>query len=327
MKTRITPSVQAKERFCKDCNLPISVYKEPYFHDRLALYDHLYHCIDKWALFCDELSKYSTEQDYFEEYNRVKDEAINFIKNTKEYQNFNQEDMNSFAVSFSGIPSKDVYKQSNDGRRFISIDMKKANFSALRHYSPSIFDYKKTWEEFMSRFTSNPHIINSKYIRQVIMGNCNPGRQVTYEKCLMDMVVAIATQYVGKNKVVSFSNDEVILDITGLSDDLTAFITKEIEERLSTESNIPYDVELFTLHQIPGTKGYAKCITYPEEKTEFKCMNSYELPFVLRAYNKEEVQESDKAFYFEGKLAHFDEVPEIDLPFLKECNREEEKEM
>ena len=235
--------------------------------------------------------------------------------------------MNSFAVSFSGIPSKDVYKQSNDGKRFISIDMKKANFSSLRHYSPSIFGYAKTWEEFINRFTNNPHIVNSKYIRQVIMGNCNPGRQVTYKKYLMDKVVAIATRYVDKDKVVSFSNDEVIMNITEIPDDLTAFITKEIEEKLSTESSIPFDIELFILHQIPGTTGYAKCITYPEEKTEFKCMNSYELPFVLRAYNGEEVEEDDKAFLFQGKMAHLDEVPGIDLTFLKEHEIEQEKEL
>ena len=46
MQTKITPSKQAKERFCKDCNLPISLYQEPYFQERLALYDPLYHCIE-----------------------------------------------------------------------------------------------------------------------------------------------------------------------------------------------------------------------------------------------------------------------------------------
>ena len=28
-----------KERFCKDCNIPIKIFDEPYFTERLELYD------------------------------------------------------------------------------------------------------------------------------------------------------------------------------------------------------------------------------------------------------------------------------------------------
>ena len=73
-------SNKAKERFCKDCNIPIKIYQEPYFKDRLELYDRFYGTLDKWRIFTRELQKYKSEQDYFEEYNRVKDTAINSIK-------------------------------------------------------------------------------------------------------------------------------------------------------------------------------------------------------------------------------------------------------
>jgi hypothetical protein len=74
-------SVRAKERFCKDCNIPLRLFHEPYFMDRLKLYDRFYGTLEKWNLFVEELQKYHCEQDYFEEYNRVKDDAINCIKN------------------------------------------------------------------------------------------------------------------------------------------------------------------------------------------------------------------------------------------------------
>ena len=97
---------------------------------------------------------------------------------------FIEDDMNKYAVTHTDLPTKDIFKPSNDGKLFISIDMRKANFSALKNYDSGIFDSVDTWEEFISRYTDNKHIINSKYIRQVILGNCNPKRQVTYENIL-----------------------------------------------------------------------------------------------------------------------------------------------
>ena len=44
-------SIRAKERFCKDCNIPIRIFQEPYFTDRLTLYNKFYGtlCFVKWG--------------------------------------------------------------------------------------------------------------------------------------------------------------------------------------------------------------------------------------------------------------------------------------
>lgn len=323
----INISEKLKERFCKDCNLPINLFKEPYFTERLKLYDSVYHCLEKWKIFQSELKKYPSEQDYLKEYNRVKDTAILCIKNSEDFMRFNAEDMNHFAIKHTGISNKDIYKPTNDGKIFVSIDMKKANFSALSHYSKDIFQNAFTWEEFISKFTDNQHIIQSKYIRQVIMGNCNPGRQVTYEKYLMDKVMYIVERHIQPDRIVFFSNDEIVCDLTGLSLDIYSSMVHNLQCEIEHNFDIPFRTEIFTLHQVPNTSGYIKNISYPQEKIEFKCFTNYELPFVLRAYNHEEVRESDKTFLFDGRLAHFDEIPEIDLSFLQEKEITEDKEL
>lgn len=312
-------SVKLKERFCKDCNIPIRIFQEPYFTERLKLYDKFYGTLEKWDLFLEELNKYSCEQDYFEDYNRVKDEAIMSIKNSEAYQRFNEEDMNKYRVKYTGLPSKDIFHLNNDKKIFISIDMRKANFSALQHYGDSIFKSMfsgaSTWEDFIGLFTDNKHIINSKYIRQVILGNCNPKRHVTYEKYLMDNVLDILIkefEYSIKD-VVFFSNDEIILDMESYVNCIK--LKKYTEELLFKESDIPLKVELFKLHKINGTDGYYKEIYkgISETEIEFKCLDNYILPFVLRHFLKEEVTEYDKVFYHEGLLANFIEVPEIEV--------------
>lgn len=313
-------SARAKERFCKDCNIPIRLFQEPYFTDRLILFDKFYGTLEKWKLFVEELEYYKCEQDYFEEYNRVKDKAINCIKNSEAYQRFNAEDMNKYRVTHDNLQSKDIFKPTNDGRTFISIDMKKANFSSLLHYckniGESMFADASEWNDFMSFFTDNKHITNSKYIRQVILGNCNPKRHITYEKWLMDNVLGILDSVLNvMDKVVFFSNDEIVLDVTDINESNRSSYFVYVQTTIEKIVNVPLRVELFTLHKIHGTDGYYKEIfnNDGEKDIEFKCLDNYMLPFVIRHFLGEEVTDSDKVFYHEGLLAQFIEVPKIEV--------------
>lgn len=308
-------SEKLKERFCKDCNIPLKLFKEPYFTDRLQLYDSYYNTLDKWNIFVRELEKYRCEQDYLEEYNRVKDTAINDIKLSDGYNRFNEEDMGKYSVKYKDLPSKDIYKPSNVGELFISIDMRKANFSALKFYDKSIFSNADTWEEFVGRYTENKHIVNSKYIRQVILGNCNPKRQVTYEKYLMGFVLEVLIDELGysASDIAFFSNDEIVINMGKYEDCINK--QKILEMVVNVRFNIPFRIELFYLHKITGTNGYYKEIVKNiiEREYEFKCLNNYTLPFVLRKFNGEEITENDKLFYHEGLLSKFIEIPEIEI--------------
>lgn len=308
-------SEKLKERFCKDCNIPLRLFKEPYFTDRLQLYNSYYNTLDKWNIFVRELEKYKCEQDNLEEYNRVKDAAINNIKLSDGYNRFNEEDMGKYSVKYKDLPSKDIYKPSNVGKLFISIDMRKANFSALKFYDKSIFSNADTWEEFIERYTENKHIVNSKYIRQVILGNCNPRRQVTYEKYLMDLVLEVLIDELGysASDIAFFSNDEIVIDMEKYKDCIRK--RELIEWQIKRYFNIPFRIELFYLRKITGTNGYYKEIVKNiiEREYEFKCLNNYTLPFVLRKFNREEITENDKVFYHEGLLSKFIEIPEIEI--------------
>lgn len=245
----------------------------------------------------------------------MKDAVILDIKNTEIYQKFNEEDMNKYAVSHKNLPNKDIFKPSNDGKCFISIDMRKANFSSLHHYDSNIFSGASSWEEFIGRYTDNQHIINSKYIRQVILGNCNPKRHITYEKYLMDGVLTYLTDvFVSMDRVVFFSNDEIVIDISDMNRNKQERIVFAISNGMK-DMPVPLKTELFVLHKIVGTDGYYKEILKDNGNTEieFKCLDNYALPFVLRKFLGNEVAESDKVFYYEGMLAKFIETPKIEV--------------
>lgn len=294
-----------KKRFCKDCNLPINLFDEPYFTQRLKALDVQFDCVKKFDTFCADLEKYDTEQEYFEYYNTVKDSVINMIKDNTEYMKFLNDDFADVRVVTKNITlgNKNLYIEGNQDKTFISIDMKKANFSALRHYSPAIFKNVETWEQYISFFTPSEHIRNSKYIRQVILGACNPKRQITYERYLMTMLyLHIKSELDGKVSFYSLGNDEIIISVAG-----TSVSAKEIKAAIAT---CPQKIgelvrfEMFDLQRV-GDYGWMKVIYDEPEKVEFKTINADIYHQIVKHYWNMPITEDDLVFRYNGVLARF----------------------
>lgn len=333
-------SKSLKERFVKDFNIPIRLYDEPYFTERLKLYDPYYGTIAKWESFVNELSSYSNQEKYFAAYNKTKDEAINQIKRSDTYADFIAMDLNFSHVdkSILNISKKDIFKQSNIGRTFIGLDIKKANFSSLKYYDSTVyikenmltmFNGANTYEEFISQFTDNKNIINSKYIREVIFGNCNAPRQITYEKHMMVSLMSAIVSLGGDiSNAVFLSNDEVIFDVTNIINVVTDQRSQvkildfdsysnllNVINKAVDMSPVPYRMETYTIKgvKIDGEiAGYLKYVVETGE-TMFKCLNSINIPWVIRHLNNEPITESDLTFINEKRLAKYIDIPKIEI--------------
>ena len=307
-----------KNRFCKDTKINIEVLQEPYFSKRLELYDNQFNVIEKYKSFLDILSNFESEQDYFEYYNSTKEKIINHLKNSEGIKNLIKADFKKFQIPNTGITQKHIFKESNVGKALLSIDMVKANFSSLKHYDKSIFKVDSTlcntYEEFVRQFTEYEYIINSKYIRQVVFGTVNPKRQVMYEKYLMYKILLLIEEVLRADQVdlldiaLNFSNDEIVIDVTNLDEKLLENLKDKI---VNNELNLPLKLEQYVLGKIQDTDGYAK--VFEDGQVDIKCLNNLMYPFVLRFLNGEEIQEEDKVFFHEGRLATFIETPEISI--------------
>ena len=51
-------TTKLKERFCKDNNLNIKIFKEPYFTERLKLYDEKFDTLKKWEQFLKDIEEF-----------------------------------------------------------------------------------------------------------------------------------------------------------------------------------------------------------------------------------------------------------------------------
>lgn len=315
---------ELRKRFAKDYKVQIKLYSDPYFTQRLILYDKIFPIRDKYELFQNELKNYNTEQDYFAYYIKVKESVMEDINSNPVFQEFNNMDMSAYTipVEFKRLPHKDIYRHSNLGKRFISVDMKKANFSALRHYNPEIFSNKTTWEDYMRKFTDSEYIINSKYIREVIFGKCNPGRQVAYEKYLMGTLLTdILTNDVMHNfPIVFFSNDEIIFDITNcnIENEVVDLINQSI-----IKLNLNCRIEVFTLKEIIDLNknhilGYIRDFTTSEsddfiKNIDFKKVTHLYMPLIIRHLLDMPYEENDFVFELENKICSIDIIPEIEI--------------
>ena len=298
-----------KQRFCKDMNLSIKIFEEPYFANFLELYDKQFKSISKYNRFIEAVNKFGSEQAYFEAYNKLKEDFIEYLNGNPEMTFFSQsEDMSKFTCQNKGYPTNDIFKDTNDGRVFVSIDMIKGNFTALHHYNPNIVKGCDTYEDFIRTFTDVSHFVESKYIRQVVFGNIIPKRQVAYEKYLMDMVLTelLKTGVVKPENVEFFSTDEIVLAVPDemLCDGM---VNEEFYNSVmnvvkwAKENNINVRGEFFELRKIPGTHGYVKKFMMGKDGVDFKCLDFLTMPFVLRAYQGEQPNDMDKIFLYEGK--------------------------
>lgn len=296
-----------RKRFCKDSGYKINSFDDNYFFYKLA---NIEGGIESYEKFEDMLMQYDSPESFLDAYDELCNQIIDHIKNKESYQKFNSMDISDYVVK-SDIPSKTVFKGDNVGKNLISIDMKKANFSSLRMYDEEIFDHKDNWQDFLKQFTDNDYIINSKNIRQIIMGNCNPKRQGIYEKYLMNLFLLKDMQeYFNGDQFIFFGNDEIVIDVT--NQDIKE--AQNIITNIVNNSYVPCDIETFKLCAILNIddkiEGYYK--KHENGIIEFKSIDPVLLPIAQKAIMNEPISEEDLVFD-----TNFGPVKLINPPVLK----------
>jgi hypothetical protein len=306
-----------KARFCKDTDLSIQVFSEPYFTDRLTLFGKN----SEYEDFLKMLESYKTEEDFFAEYNRIIDAAITYINESEALIAMNAKDFKDFKVDTKGIPDRDAYKDMNLGHRFLSIDMSKANYTSLcyfgKRYGKKFFE--GTYEEFLGMFTNNEHIISSKYIRQFIFGNCNCKRTRTFEKIMMlslyNYLVSMLYADYGYDNLLDYTysirTDELLFDITELDDDYVTAIKRVVAQKMEEEPTFRLKTEIYTLRKFKDEDIYVK--QFDDDSFELKKVDSEFAPQVYRYMRGLPKSDLDLYFFHKGILAKWETHKELIL--------------
>ena len=241
-----------RRTFVKDCSLPISVVKDPYFEHQINFLDKQYKTLEKVAFLESALSSFKNEDEFLKYMRTTREAVIDGVKGHSDYTKFGTLKIHPLnSVGFERkIPEKSVYKLDNVGFRMVSVDLVSANFQVFRLFFPDLVNGTNTYDEFVSQFSDLPYFKQSKKIRQIIFGNLNPKRQMRITKDIM-MTIAGHLIHNFDLDMRMLSADEIVFREVK---DLKPFTIPEIEGSLSKMEfdgkQVASKVEEFTLEQV-----------------------------------------------------------------------------
>lgn len=297
-------SDNVKKRFIKDFNLPINITEEPIFSYCIDTLDELLNTKNKLKHLTDMVNKYG-EDGFFQESSKITNQVIEAISRKQIYKTLENDRLDEFCKNNLQIQTNDIYKMTNINQYFLSFDIVKANFTALKYYSPELVLGANSYEDLLRNFTDDSYFIESKQIRQVIFGNTLPKKQQIIQKYLISNTIKsiIDNTSLDFDDFCNASADEFIIKKD--SKEEIEEIYNEVSNHLSNNCNIDYRLETFKLNNIGDRKYFVK--EFLNGDITFKAVPSFHFLQAYKEYFNLPLDKKDLQFFYEGQLATFDE--------------------
>lgn len=313
--------IKTRLRFVDD--YPIQIIQDDIFEEQLRTLNTQFHCYDKWV----ELRRYiSTHFNgnygmFIEHYAKIRDKMINDMKGSDAYIKFMALDMSDMlnAVRNANYPTTNVYTHEQNGCRFLSIDMSKANFQAMKYIDPQLVLNADTYDEYITKYTDCQFIKETKHTRQVVFGQANPKRQMQIEKYMIHRIISeVLCNIKWLNDffdIFSVNSDEVIYKLKDnksnlfetISDAELGGIIKSVYDALS----INVKCNKFTIRErvfkSPSEKifRFYQKIEKNDEVDSIMCCPCHYYTQVYKTINGMKITSNDLKFYFDDSIAQF----------------------
>ena len=295
---------EIRTKFIEDYNLPISVPYEPWFSNTIDLLEKYYNSRTKYNELVKEVGNRTPGQ-FISQVREIRHEMMGWMEHNETYLEFskNNEINEQYKITKS-YPKRDIYKGDNVGGRFISIDLKEANFQSLRFHDPAIVRDCETWSDFVGKWCDSNYFKNTKLNRQRLLGKLNPEKQAIIETYIMSGIHEMLLMKQTNLELVSLKTDELIYKISDnvnanpiLSDALW-ISSNDMGIRVKTEVFRLKGLQLFTTHG-NSISGFYKEYEDGDKNVSFHGIPKIYLPQFIK--------------FYEGR---FEEVNKFDLAFL-----------
>lgn len=290
-----------KKQFIRDYKLPIQIVKEGFFEYFLELYQNQYKSLDKYELLLKTIQDVGGLEKFTEESKKLRESAINFIKEQPIYKQFESDKLEEYNVSFGY--RNNLYQELNVGKTFVSIDLVKANVQSLNFYDKSLLGNSKDYETFISKFTEYQYFKESKQIRQVIFGNIVPKKQQKIQKYIMNMIFEeLINHGLTDQAINATSPDELVFHL----DDSESFDFMKVL-KLDKFKDFSFHIEVFELKKIKSDVDVYIKDFKNKKGFEIKKCNVKIMAEVIKFIEGKELDKKDLAFYDEGRIAFYEE--------------------
>lgn len=248
-------SKEFKYRLVNDFKLPIKIFEEPYFSHLLNLYkDHL-DIQSKINSLTKSIEMAGGEENLSKEWYRVKDRIEAEVKALPRYTNL-QNYESSYKVSVP-LEKTNPYNIQMLDKSCVSIDIKTANYNALRYFDKSLVFYTDSYEQFIEEFTPIPLFKDSKIFRQLLFEPLGSKKQGVIQKEIIqetaDVLFPKLKPLLGK----CVSNDELVL-VFPRTDNLVEIEDLVRKEALESKHSSLLKVEAFNVFHLSEKYFYKK---------------------------------------------------------------------
>ena len=217
--------------FCKMFDLNVASF------DDFDYYKNQFSRINRWKNLDDLVTLYEKAEseigDMFEYRMSKIDEIVAFVKGTRAYNDMADENL------IPDYPTNKSFEYS-EGVNYLSIDLKMANWQAMKKYDPSfINELGDTYSEFLNKFGVPEVFHKSKHFRQYIFGNLNPKKQIKAQRVMIEDIKNAMSKY--GLKIECIKHDEIIYSFEKIED------VREIIEGLDGED---FTITAFTIKKV-----------------------------------------------------------------------------
>jgi len=299
METNI--SLNIKKRFVKDYNLPIKLFDDEMFAYYIDLYDKVHNTKYKYNMLELSVMGYKGEEGFMKEFNSIRDAIIADVSSKESYKRLADTNV---PIEYKGryqISKQNIYNRDFINKRRISIDLKKANFNSMRYYDPDLVNDKENYRDFISEYTADPYMIESKQLRQIIFGNLLPTRQQSIQKVIMNRITDAILDNMAVT-VTSMGTDEII--IHDIMNEKEFFDTLyKLTQILSSDLIKIIKIEQFRLLAAHPRKPFYVKVT--SDSMEFKNVPNIYYPQVYKHCLNMPILDKDLLFEYEGEVVKF----------------------
>lgn len=291
-----------RKKFCDDFKLPIKIYSEPHFSYLCELYEDHLQIKEKENLFLETYAHFNNHREKFiESWYSVKDAIFAKVSQVPAFQELIKADLN---YQFKNEHSRgNPYNHGTVNKLGVSIDIRKANYSALRYYNPEIMLNTNSFEEFVELFTPLKYFQEVKIFRQLLFEPLNAKRQNTIQKKLTDDLLTFIKEDSSLESPIEIrtpSADEIILFFKG----------DNLAEKEQMVQDVLNKYELSTLFKVEGfvIRHLIKDMFYKQKANGEIVLRNVPYYYYPQCYKKIQgmlVHDLDLEFYFEEELAKF----------------------
>ena len=285
--------------FCKMFDLNIPSFEEfEYYKSQFARLER-WKDLDRYVALYEQAE--SEIEDMFAYRMSKIDEIVDFVKESRAYQDLCDENL------LPDYPTAKSYEYE-EGKIYLSIDLKKANWQAVKWHDPMfINELGDRYEDMLDKFGLPEVFKHSKHFRQYIFGNLNPKKQMKMQRVILESVISSMAPFGLKQEFAK--HDEVCYSIPSVA--AAADIVVQTDSGLSLKPGILPD---FSKTKFPEIEAGVKI--FKIEKVEDFRINHYLCPKSGDVLHSEPVGCSGHRFFMALKKYVFGEPYDVrDLYF------------